>query len=188
MADADLGALLGPHKNTLKDMAQSLATGDHAKLAASAAVLVGAVATGHPEVALLAPFAEKAIAAAFGRSADAMLRREFAAMEKEEERQRFVADLAEPVEALVGQAVIQLVRVQHNVKDEVLEALGGVREDLAGFRDAFAKELGSATVKVDVQAVKGGAVGVRVRSETKNRVFIGHMEVSGPGSVGIDLG
>ena len=110
-ADADLGALLEPHKSTLN-------------------------------------------------SADAMLRRELAAMEKDEERQRFAAQIAEPVEALIGQALIQLVRVQHNVKDEVLEALGGLRGDLATFREEFAKELGGATVKVEVQVVKEGATGV----------------------------
>jgi hypothetical protein len=70
----------------------------------------------------------------------------------------------------------------------VLEALGGVRADLAGFREEFAKELGGATVRVETQTVKEGAIGVRVRSETKKRVFIGRMEVSGSGSVGIDLG
>ncbi len=59
-------------------------------------MLVGALATGNPQVALLAPFAEKAVAKAFGNSADAMLRRELAAMEKEEERQRFAAQIARP--------------------------------------------------------------------------------------------
>jgi hypothetical protein len=82
MADADLGALLEPHKATLKEMAQNLAAGDHAKLAANAAVLVAALVTGNPAVALLAPFADKAVARAFGNSADAMLRRELAAMEE----------------------------------------------------------------------------------------------------------
>jgi len=185
MADADLGALLEPHKSTLKDMATSLAAGDHAKLAASAAVLVGALATGSPQVALLAPFAEKAFAKAFGNSADAMLRRELAAMEKEEDRQRFVAQLAEPVEALIGQALIQLVRVQHNVKEEVLEALGGVRSDMAGFREEFAKELGSHEVRVDLAEGEGGGVGVRVAAGAKKHVWVKRAVGRGPGSTGL---
>jgi hypothetical protein len=185
MADTDLAALLEPHKSTLKDMAQSLAAGDHVKVAASAAVLVTALATGNPQVALLAPFVDKAVAKAFGNSADAMLRRELEAMEKEEERQRFVAQLAEPVEALVGQAIVQLVRVQHNVKDEVLEALGGVREDLAGFREAFARELGDYEVRVDLAEGESGGVGVRVAAEAKKHVWVKHALGRGPGSTGL---
>jgi hypothetical protein len=186
MADADLGTLLEPHKSTLKDMGQSLSSGDHAKFAESAAGLVAVLATGNPQVALLAPFARKAVAKAFGNAADGMFKRELAAMEAEEDRQKFVGQIGEAVEALIGQALIQLVRVQHNVKDEVLDALGGMRAELAGFREQFAAGLGGETVRVDRQDVEGG-IGVRVRATTSKRVWIGHQTVRGAGSVGIDL-
>jgi hypothetical protein len=117
-----------------------------------------------------------------------MLREELAAMEKEEERQQFVAQLAEPVEALVGQALIQLVRVQHNVKEEVLEALGGLREDLAGFREEFARALGNYDVRLDLAEGESGGVGVRVRADTRKRVWIKHAIGRGPGSTGVDIG
>jgi hypothetical protein len=188
MADADLGTLLEPHKSTLKDMADSLSSGDHAKFIACAAGLVGVLATGNPHVALLAPFARKAVAKAFGNAADEMFKRELAAMEAEEDRRKFVEQIGEAVEALLGQALIQLVRVQHNVKDEVLEQLGGVRADLAAFREQFAAGLGGETARLDRQVVESGGIGVRVRATTTKRVWIAYQTVRGAGSVGIDLG
>ncbi|WP_437599473.1 hypothetical protein WMF28_42280 [Sorangium sp. So ce590] len=187
MSDRALGELLEPHNDMLKDMAQSLAAGDRAKLIGTSAALVAALATGNPQVALLAPFAEKAVACAFGNAADDMFRRELAAMEREEDRRAFIAQIGDAVEALIGQALIQIVRSQHRVKEEVLEALGGVREDLAAFRERFGAELGGAAARVDLQVVTAGAIGVRVRATTGKRVFIARQEVSGAGSVGIDL-
>lgn len=187
MADADLGALLEPHKTTLENIATSLAAGDSAKTAGSIAALVGALATGHPEIAILTPFAQSAVAKAFGNSADAMLRRELAAMVAEEEKQKLAAQIAEPIEALIGQALIQLVRVQHNVKDEVLAALGGVREDLAAFREQFARDLSAFDLRLDRVLVEEGAIGLCVGPEARKRVWIADMTVRGRGSIGIDL-
>ena len=186
MADRDLGALLEPHKKTLESISQSLAAGDQAKTAGSLATLVAALATGHPEIAILAPFAQSAVARAFGNSADAMLRRELDTMVADEAKAAFAAQIAEPIEALIGQALIQLVRVQHNVKDELLKALGGVREELSTFREQFKAESGAQpfAVTVDEQIVKGG-IGVRVRPETTKRVFIRRQEITA--GVGIEL-
>lgn len=198
MADADLSKLLGEHKGTLKEMGEQLVAGDSAKLAGSAAVLVGAIATGHPEVALLAPFAKEAVARVFGSAADKALRREIEAYDKEKEKEAFAAQIGEVVEALLGQAVLQIVRVQHRVKEEeqraLDEALGGVREDLAAFREEIraglegSREAAEALVRVTHQSVKDGAVGVRVGPDARKRVFIARMDVSGKGSIGIDLG
>jgi hypothetical protein len=187
MADAELGALLEPHKNTLKEIAQGIASGNGIKVASAAATLVAALASGHPEVMLLAPFAEQAIAKAFGRSADAMLGRELAALEAVEDRQKFAAQIAEPIEALIGQALIQLARIQHRTTDEVLENLGGLRDDLAAFREQFTQELDNTAVKVDRLIVKSGATGVRVSPQAKKCAFISYLEASGNGSIGIDL-
>lgn len=111
MADVDLATLLEPHKNTLKDMSKSLAEGDHAAFIASVAGLVAALATGNPHIALLAPLGQKAVAKAFGNAADAMFKRELAALEAEEERRAFLGQIDEAVEELIGQALVQLVRV-----------------------------------------------------------------------------
>ena len=90
---------------------------------------------------------------------------------------------------LLGQALIQLVRSQHAVKDEVLDALGGVRRDLEAFRQDFAARVASASesVRLDSLVVHGGGLGIRVRATTTKRVVLTHMEVAGAGSVGIDL-
>jgi hypothetical protein len=48
----------------------------------------------------------------------------------------------------------------------VLEALGGVRADLAAFREQFAAGVGSENVRLDKQVVESGGVGVRVRATT----------------------
>jgi|GEM_PF-3773937 len=188
MADVDIAKLLEPHKSALKELAQDLAGGDRAKLAGGLAALAAAIAAGNPALVALAPLASKGVARAFGNAADEMLRKELACMEAEEERQAFAALIVEPIEALIGQALIQLVRVQHNVKDElraeVLDALGGLREDLDGFRARFAQELGGVVVEVDLQTVRGG-IGIRVGPATRQRVFVARMDVTD--GIGIDL-
>jgi hypothetical protein len=198
MADAELGKLLQEHGGELKEMAQQLTSGEHTKLAGSAAVLVGALATGPPEVALLAPFAQAAVAKVFGSAADKALRREIDAYEKEEEKRAFARQIGEVVEVLLGEAILQIVRVQHRVKEEeveaIEEALGGVRKDLAAFREELraglegAGEAAEALVRVSRQTVREGAIGVRVGANARKRVLIANMDVSGKGSVGIDLG
>jgi serine/threonine protein phosphatase PrpC len=185
MADVDLEKLLEPHQKTLKEMGQQLAAGQHEKFIANAATLVGVLATGSPHVALLAPFAEKAVAGAFASAADKRLQREIEAMEREDDRKAFVAQIGDAVQALLDQAIVQIVRVQHNVKDELRARL---REDLADFRGAFQQGLGDHMVRLDEQVVRDGATGVRVGPNATKRVFIGRMEVAGKGSVGIDLG
>lgn len=187
MADADLKTLLEPHKDTLSEMAKALSTADHPKFVASAITLVTAIATANPQVALLAPFAEKAVAIAFSNSADAMFRRELAALEQEEKQRNFLAQIDDVVAALIGQAIVQLTRVQLRAKDEVLDALGGVRDDLAWFRKNFETEMSGVTVRLDIQTVTNGAIGIRISADTRKRVFVARQEVEGQGSVGIDL-
>jgi aminopeptidase N len=187
MEYTELGALLEAHKSTLKELAQSLVSNDGAKTAGLAATLVMALATGHPEVAILAPLAQRAIAKAFGNSANATLRKELAAIQAEEAKRAFAAQIGEPIEVLIGQALVQLIRAQHNIKDEVLNVLGGVREDLSGFRKQFAQESAGSAATIDAQLVSAGATGVRVRESSTAHVFIARQEVSGGGSIGIDI-
>lgn len=187
MADTELKTLLEPHKSTLGEMAKALASADHTKFVTYTAALVTAIATANPHIALLAPLAEKGIAKAFSNSADAMLRRELAALEQEEKQRAFLAQIDDVVATLVGQAIVQLARVQLHAKDEVLDALGGMREDLAWFRERFEAEMGGATVRLDIQMVRNGGTGIRVGADTRKCVFIARQDVDGEGSVGIDL-
>ena len=151
--------------------------------------LAVSLATGNPFLAALAPLGRKAIARIFGSSVNAVLTRELAALAKDEERRAFLHQIDEVVEALLGQALIQIVRSQHAVKDEVLETLGGMRRDFESFRNDFATQLANAseTVRVDSIKVTDGGIGVRVAATTSKRVVLKQMVVKGPGSVGIDL-
>lgn len=177
MADIELSKVLEEQKDTLKEMAQDVVAGNGAKLAGSAAALVTAAATGHPEVALLAPFAQAALAKLFGSAAERALQREIEAYAQEEEKRAFAGQIGEVVEALLGQAILQVVCVQHRLKEEELRALeemlGGVREDLAAFREdiragleqaakagAAAKAAVQEIVRVERMNVRDGAIGV----------------------------
>src|SRR5262245_31155638 len=102
MADLDLGQLLEPHQETLREMGRQLASGEHSELAGNAATLVAALATGNPHALVLVPFVSKAVAKAFGNATDEMLRRELAALEKEEAQRAFVAQIGDAVEVLLG--------------------------------------------------------------------------------------
>lgn len=69
----------------------------------------------------------------------------------------------------------------------MIAELGGVRADLAAFREQFAAGLGSEAVRIDRQLVELRGTGVHVRATTTKRVWIGDQTVRGEGSVGIVL-
>jgi hypothetical protein len=189
MGDVDLETLLEPHSKDLKVIAEAIAKGERDKVIDGAAGLAVALASGNPLLSALAPLARKGIAKAFGNAADEMFARELAKIEKEEERKAFLDQIDEVAAALVGQAIIQLVRTQHNVKDEILAVLGGVRADFETFRVDFESRVhasGESVIVVE-QIVEGGAVGVRVRPTTTKGVHLRYQRVSGRGSAGIVL-
>lgn len=189
MSDVDLEKLLEPHKGEVKAIADAAANGNRDKVIDGAAGLAVTLATGNPMLGALAPLGREAVARAFGSAVNQALDRELAQFHKEQERQAFFGQLDELLAALIGQALVQIVRSQHNVKDEVLAALGGLRSDFAEFRRDFAARLaafGEATVQVDEQWVRGGSIGVRVREATTKRVRLGKQIVTG-GSTGILL-
>ena len=106
---------------------------------------------------------------AFARSAWAQMKRELANLGAEQDRERFIEALALRVEQLLGQALIQLVRVHHQTHDELVEALGGLREEFATFRDEFtaqanleAASIQEPNVWVGRVALSGRATGVDV--------------------------
>ena len=187
--DVELETLLKAHQGELKTIAEAAANGHRDKVIDAVSSLAVSLATGNPLLGALAPLGRKGIARAFGNSMNAALTRELAALAKDEERRAFLGQIDEVIEALLGQALVQIVRSQHAVKDEVLEALGGVRRDFEAFRTDFAAQVASApeSVQVDSVVVRGGGLGVRVAATTTRRVVLRYMEVTGAGSVGIDL-
>lgn len=188
MTEANLGKLLEARGAELRQLVQHLAAGDRRKFVTSAATFVTALATGNPAIAVLAPFADEAVARAFASAADKRFQEELARFEVEDERQAFVALISDAMEAAIGQAVLQLVRVEHRVKDELIEALGGMRDELATFREDFQSRLDTEAVRIDTQRVLAGAVGIRVSRGARERVFVQEQTVSGAGSIGIVLG
>jgi hypothetical protein len=173
----------------VEGVAKSIIAGNAQSCAISVSGLLAEVASGVPLVGILA---REAVQHAFAVPATERLISEYAAYEKEKEREAFIADLAATVESLIAQAVLQLVRVQHNVKDEVFAELGGLRRDLEDFREEFAAEIPNAeslvlgeAVRIELQEVQEGGIGVRVSEGSKHRAFIAKQSVRGSGSVGI---
>src|SRR5579863_5789015 len=115
---AELEKLLDAKK--LESIADAAAKGEREKVIDGVASLAVTLATANPYIGALAPLARKGIAKAFGNAADEMFARELEKMTKEEEKQAFLGQIDEIVAALVGQALIQLVRTQHNVTEEVI--------------------------------------------------------------------
>ena len=187
--DVELKQLLKAHQGELKTIAEAAGSGNRNKVIDAVSSLAVSLATGNPVLGALAPLGRKGIARAFGNSVNAALTRELAALAKDEERRAFLGQIDEVVEALLGQALIQIVRSQHAVKDELLEALGSVRRDFEQFRTEFADQISKAgeSVTVDTVTVREGGLGIRVAATTTRRVVLRHMEVTGAGSVGIDL-
>lgn len=198
--DVELEALLKAHQSELKAIADAAASGNRDKAIDAVSSLAVSLATGNPLLGVLAPLGRKGVARAFGNSVNAVLTRELAALAKDEERRAFLAQIGDVVEALLGQALIQLIRSQHAVKEELrasqdeiasewLEALGGMRNDLKEFRADFAEQLARASdsIGVDSLVVRDGGLGVRVSAGTSQRMSFRHVEVSGVGSVGFEL-
>jgi hypothetical protein len=183
----ELGRLLKEEKTELKELATALATGNREKIGAALAALVLALAVGHPEVSLLAPFMEEGLRLAFASTGTRRLQQALADADDEEARAKFAQQIAAPVEALIGQALVQLVRVQHRTTDEVLEALGGLRDDFAGFRAEFDEQLVRSQVRVETQHVSSGGTGLRISAGARTPIWIGEMTVTGAGAIGIDL-
>lgn len=186
MDDVDLAKLLEPHKTELRQLAQHLVAGERPKFVAGVAALVGTLATGNPAVAALAPFAEKAVSRAFASAADVRLHEEIVKLDADNKERALVASIADAVEVLLGQALLQLVRVEHRVKDEVINALGGLREELSTFREEFQRGLDAEAVRVDMQRVLARGVGIRVEAGARQRVFVREQIVSEEG-IGIVL-
>lgn len=168
--EVELGALLKAHQGELKAVAEAAAAGNTGRLIDAASSLAVSLATGSPLLGALAPLGRKELARAFGNSVNAALTRELAAVAKAQERRAELQEIEAVVEALLGEVLIQIVRSQHALHD----ARGPLAEACA-------------TVRVEVLTVSGGGIGVRATSATTQQVALSRMDVTGVGSVGIEL-
>lgn len=187
MSDIVLGEQIEKHQKQLQAMGKALVEGKREAFLAEAASLTVAVATGQP---LLAPLVKPLVARAFASSANAVLDKQIAAWNAELEQRALEKRLAEAIEVLLGQAIIQLLRAQHALSDEILDELGGVRDELAGFREEFARQTvaAGADVHVEQELISGGATGVRVRASSSKSLRIRQGTVTGAGTVGVEIG
>jgi hypothetical protein len=186
----ELGSLLADKTDEIHAIGEAVRDNDRGKVVDGITGLAVTLATQNPLLGALVPFARAGVAKAFGVATDELLRRELAVLEKEEERRELIAQLDAVLTTALGQAVVQLVRTQHQVKQELLDAVGGLRSDFEPFRQCFQASLGAdaaPAVELEQQLVEHGALGVRVRAETTRRVVIRSQRVTGPGSVGIEL-
>lgn len=188
----ELGELLASDSKALAKLGEAAIERDEPKFTAQLGSMLTTLVTSVP---VLGTLVEKSILRAFANSVNAQLDAELANVQAEAERRAFADQIAETLEPLIGQALIQLIRAEHNLADEqkrfMTAELGGLREDLAQFRDDFAKQLGAgageATVHLEHFAVSGqDSTGIRVGANASKRVFVRRMEVS-DGGTGIDL-
>ena len=183
----ELSALIKEQKSNLEAIGTGLVEGKGEKVVTAIAATVLAVVTGHPEIAVLSPFLQEGVRRAFASTATRQFEKALAEMKTEDEKAAFAAQIAEPIEALIGQALIQMVRVQHKTKDEVIDALGGLRKEFADFREGLQDRLDDEGVHIDLQRVREGATGIRISERARASIWIKEMTVSGEGSIGIDV-
>jgi hypothetical protein len=175
----DLGKLLAEQQESLKQAAEGLAAGNREKVVAGLAAALLGVATGHPEIALLSPLAEEGLRRAFVAPANQILERQIAEARTEEEKARVLGAIAQTVEMLLEESLIQVARVQNSTKDEILRAMAGVEQGLAGFRDQLRQRLDARGVRAEIsvtghhnQVATGG--GIAVGSATSSVFVAGH--------------
>jgi hypothetical protein len=185
--DIDLTNVLDGQKSKLAGLSKSLLDGNDEEFAQGVVELLANLAVqAASTVPALGELAKRGVAEAFALSSNAKLKREFAAIEREEDRQRFAEELAAPIEKLIGQALIQLVRTQHRVSDDVLVELGELREEFESFRADFGRRVSQASAVVGKILVSDDGTGIRVGSRTTKLVEVETLHVSGKGT-GIEL-
>lgn len=176
--------LLLQHEAELEDITRSTLLGDSRRICGSLAKMLAKLGGATEGLACLT---DRLVVDAFTTAADKVLIAELEAIRTEEERDLLGQQMAEKLEPLLGQLLLQLVSVQHDIKDELLEALGGRRDDLVEFREDLHHGLRAADVRLSELAVSEGGLGVRVSSSASKTVFVRRMTVQGRGSTGVDL-
>ncbi|EDM76705.1 hypothetical protein PPSIR1_38294 [Plesiocystis pacifica SIR-1] len=169
----ELAKLLDEHQSDLTKLSQSLLDGKSEAFVAELTKLLTTIATGIPALGALA---KQGVAKAFALSTQAELERELARLADEEQKREFAELVAGPVEELIGQALIQLVRVHNRDTDSIVQELGGLREEFQAFRTDFAQRLEPETVVVD-QIDVGEGVGVIIKRDATSRLRAGKIKV-----------
>jgi hypothetical protein len=180
----ELAKVLKAHEDEIENLGEGVIRGDKEKVAGALAGLLTSVSTGSP---LLGSWANAAVQKAFVPPATRRLLVEAANYDKAMARDVFIGRIRDVVELLIGQAILQTVRAHHNIKEEILEELGGVREEFEDFRKEFAE--GQAqhpgdNLRVQELLVEGG-VGVRVSSGARSRMHVTFAKVTN--GVGFEL-
>ena len=188
MSEPTTYELVKPYEKKLEEAGTVLLARDFPKAAATFGAVAVAVASGHPEVLVLTPFASKAVERAFESGADAQMRAQMAEFEAEDDRKAFVAHITEAMAELLEEAVLMVAKIQHRATAQTAAEVAAARGELRAFRETFERELGHAeAVRVETMHVTAGGLGIQVGASTRKRAFVGTMNVSGMGSVGIDL-
>jgi hypothetical protein len=180
----DLGSALLASKSEVTQLSQRLAARDADGVKSALLGLVTSATTGVPALGALVDIGAREV---FANTATKRLLQEAARFDADDERcaerELDAEATAARVEVLLGQALIQIVQSQHRLSEESRAALsrdlGGVNEQLRGFREDFVKELSrfrdrsaapptpchhdsgaSAAVVVRAMKVQAGGVGV----------------------------
>jgi hypothetical protein len=127
MADIDLLERLEKDQKSIEEVGTALLQRDREGAVAAMTRCVVTVLSGVP---VLGALAQQAVARIFASTATAAIEAELKALDAEARRRALIDDLAAAVEPLIQQALIQLVRVQHDLdharRDELTQALGAV--------------------------------------------------------------
>jgi hypothetical protein len=174
--------ILDPHKTTICEVGKGLLAGNTEAVATSLFRVALGVATASPALGALG---SDVVAKIFANTATKRLEKAMADAETEAMRQALVDDISASVEALLGEFLVQLVRVQHRVKEEVVAALGG-RPELADFSTSVAAGLTEYAVHVERLDVSERGIGIRV-SDSGRTAFVRELHARGDASVGIEL-
>jgi hypothetical protein len=164
----DYADLIKQNEGQVESFVKSLISRETEGCVSALAGVLAGVATGTPTLGALAAHT---VQRAFATTATRRLIAEYELAQEEEDREKFIATIADAIEALLGQMLVQLIRVEHNVKDELLNTLGGIRADLQDFRLSIEAQLGPAEKAALVQAVKASP-NVSVSARGRARSFL----------------
>src|SRR4051812_32549386 len=116
----------------IEEIGSSLIAGKRHEVVPALAGLAVSVFSGLPVVGGLT---KAALTEVFAAPANEVLDQQIAEWRQEQKVSAPLSELKDWIEALMGQVVLQLVRSQHNVSEDLAKRLGGARDDLAGFRN-----------------------------------------------------
>ena len=186
MSNPTLSAVLQDHRKDLAGATESLLSRDYAKAAATLAAVAATVVTGHPELAILAPLAAAGARGAFASAADAQMRQQMEAFEREDERRAFAGQVGEVLAEMLDEVVVQVAKIHHRTAAQAGAQVEGVREELKTFRETFARALPrEVAVSIDAMEVAEGATGIRMTADPAKSVFLKLMVVKGSGTTGL---